>query len=232
MKNFIIDKKDNLILVRSLDPLNELAPSWSFNLWMYHLTDKVFLLELKTFLLENKSKIIKNFKSYNDGGTGLGNDTTTSRYNTFNLFRENNSVVSEFKKIINYQFRNYLEKNHKKIFDLERFSPKINCWYNIMNPGEFISSHTHNLTRNSFISGHFTVQCEKSYTYYICPYSKDILEFENNNGEGIFFPSYLEHGTSVHEGFDKRITIAFDIYFNDFCVSESIKNNLVDLYDY
>jgi hypothetical protein len=100
-----------------------------------------------------------------------------------------------------------------------------------MKPGEFIKTHFHNVTSNSFVSGHFTVKCEKSHTYYICPYGKDRLEFENNIGEGIFFPSYLEHGTSVHEGIDNRITIAFDIYFNNSYVNENIKDNLVDFYD-
>jgi len=227
-KNFFVNKKNNLVKISSLDPKNFIAPTWNFNFWFFSI-DINSILEIKELILSQEKNIIENYPAFNDGGTGLGLDTVTSRYTTFNFFRIENSVVKDLKKNIGHQFEQYIKE--LKITELENYYPQINCWFNIMKPGQVIDSHCHNLTNTSFISGHVTVACENSFTYYITPYTKDKLEFTNNVGEAIFFPSYLEHGTSIHQGNDQRITLAFDIYYNRSQANHNIKNNLVDLYD-
>jgi len=230
MKNFLIEKNNNLISVKSLTPLNFAAPIWNFNLWIYYLDNFRLIEDLKQFLIAEENTILEKYESINDGGTGLGNKTVTSRYHKFNLFRYDNLLILELKDIIVRQFESFLSNINSDVFNDSNFDPYMNCWYNVMKPGEQISQHAHSLTNKSFFSGHFTVACEDSYTYYVCPYTEERLEFQNNKGEGIFFPSYINHGTSVHQGIDYRISIAFDIYYNFNQVIESIKDNVVKLY--
>jgi hypothetical protein len=227
-QNFKITKKENFVQIESLEPTNIIAPSWKFNLWLYSI-DSSFIQELKILLEQEEKNIIEKYPSFNDGGTGLGPDTVTSRYNNFNLFRIEDLRITKLKQIIKNNLQNFLTE--LEFVSTPDFNPRINCWYNIMKPGQSINVHTHNLTNTSFISGHVTVACEDSYTYYITPYTKDKLEFVNNLGEGIFFPSYIEHGTSKHVGSLNRMTLAFDIYYNENHANENIRNNLVSLYD-
>jgi len=228
-KNFKLSKNHKLIEIESIEPANFIAPHWKFHLWFYSLNDTDFLGKLKQILLEEEKNIIKTYPAFNDGGTGLGFETVTSRYNTFNLFRISRSEIKNLKNYIGLEFKKYLESIQFE-GNLD-FSPMINCWFNVMDPGQSINLHSHNLSNTSFISGHITISCEDSYTYYITPYTKDRLEFVNNPGEGIFFPSYIEHGTSAHKGLEKRITLAFDLYYNVEQANSNIRNNLVELYD-
>lgn len=233
MNNFVIEKNQNLLTISCKKPQNPLAPSWKFDMWMYLYNDVVFLTRLNEYLLNNENYVIENFNYYNDGSTGLGKNSVTSRYNSFNLLKMQDPIIESFESLLITQFKNYIKMMHSDLLKDTEFDPYINCWYNVMTPGQQIDIHSHNLTENSFLSGHFTVQCEESYTYYVCPYVKDRLEFENNQGEGIFFPSYIEHGTSVHIGKNRRTTIAFDIYYNNRFVNENIRDNLkkFNIYD-
>lgn len=226
MNNFEFKKNKNHIQIRSTPGLTPVTPEWNFNLWMYMLEDKNYCKELAEFLKSKEQEILDSTSPINDGGTGLGNNTVTSRYSTFNLFHINDYKINRFKELIETQFILFCQQLNIDIS--EQFY--INCWYNVMKPGQKIHTHSHNLTRSSFFSGHFTVDCEDSYTYYICPVTKDKLEFTNNIGEGIFFPSYIEHGTSLHNGTRERVTIAFDIYYSISHVNHNIINNVVQLF--
>lgn len=228
-RNFEVTRNKNLLEISSLKPTNQLAPIWKFSFWFYNLNDRSLIEEIRKILIEKEKDIVSEYRPYNDGGTGLGIDTVTSRYNSFNLFRIQEKAISTLKVAIGNELSAYLDDINFQT--TEDFSPMINCWFNIMKPGQQINQHSHNLTNNSFLSGHVTISCEDSHTYYITPYTKDKLEFVNNIGEGIFFPSYIEHGTSVHNGVNNRITLAFDIYYNIDQSNATIRNNLVDLYD-
>ena len=233
-QNFQVNRvNQNLIEVFRHEPpeyLKEYIPLWNFNFWMYMETDRHFVNTLGNFLESIEQTIIDQYEPVHDSSTGLGNNTVTSRSHHYNLFRETAPVALHLHKIIKSQITRYLEQTNPKIFQDPNFDPHINCWFNVMAPGEEIKSHTHNVT-NPFISGHFTVRCENSYTYYIVPYTRDRIEMTNNIGEGIIFPSYMEHGTSIHQGNANRISIAWDLYYNKDDTFDTIKNNVepVDL---
>jgi hypothetical protein len=229
MKTFEVEKNQNLITFRSPDALHPLSVSWNFTVWMYSVNDFDFLNDLKMFLINEEAYIINRYKPFNDGGTSLGLTTVTSRYSTFNLFRLQNIYVQKLKDIVEHQFGSFIKHYRPEIIDDNEFDPVINCWYNVLKPGQEISTHAHSYGPNGFYSGHFTVACEDSETYYISPITRDKLDFKNSVGEGIFFPSYLEHGTSKHIGNNKRVTVAFDIYYKKDHCNENIRENTIKL---
>jgi len=228
-KRFTVERKGKITEFSSVPAVNPFSPSWKFTLWSYTVTNGLYLENLKTFLLGEEKNIINSHSPYNDGGTGLGTTTVTSRFNSFNLFNYNNSYTNYLKTLVKDQLTEYLKQISPETLIDENFKPMITCWFNVMSPGEEIKQHSHNLLSTSFLSGHFTVACEDSYTYYMTPISKNRLEFVNFVGSGTLFPSYLEHGTSVHRGTDKRITIAFDLYYNIDQAEDTIKSNLMEL---
>ena len=229
MNTFEVERDKNLILFRSPDALHPLSVSWAFTIWMYSIDVYNFLTDLKLFLENEEAYIIKRYAPFNDGGTSLGLNTVTSRFNTFNLFRIQNPLVQKLKDLVEYQFGNFLKQHKPEILSDKDFEPVINCWYNVLKPGQEISVHSHSYGPDGFYSGHFTVSCEDSETFYISPISRDRLDFKNSIGEGIFFPSYLEHGTSIHKGTDKRVTVAFDIYYRKEHCIDTIRENTIKL---
>lgn len=228
-QNFQFERlDDNLFRVFRHEPpehLLEYTPEWEFNLWMYKNENVEFVNRLSYTLEELEEYIIKKYQPVHDSSTGLGNNTVTARSHNYNLFRETEHTIEEVKTIIKFQIKKFLKATNSKVLDDPVFDPHINCWFNVMTPGTQINQHTHNVT-HPFISGHITVKAEDSYTYYVCPYTRDRLEIVNQPGEGIIFPSYIEHGTSVHQGEYNRISIAWDLYYKKEDTLPAIRNNV------
>lgn len=229
MKNFEVLTDGSLITVKSVDPIHQASPKWNFPIWMYAISDSTFILDLKKFLEDEEQYILNRYPALHDGGTALGNNTVTSRFHKFNLLRLQRPVVQQLKQIIEFQFKQFVTKYLPDILTDTEFEPVINCWYNVMLPNQEITVHTHSCGPTSFFSGHFTVACEESETYYVCPISNDRLDFKNSPGEGIFFPSYIAHGTSKHIGNEKRITVAFDIYYKKEYCTDIVKDNTIKI---
>jgi len=228
-KNFIIETvSENLTLIRPHRPpehIERYIPNWGFDLWMYKENDLDFTTRLASFLESIETRILQDYEPVHDSSTGLGDNTVTSRSHNYNLFRETHPTVTKLKTLIETQISRYLEVSNPTVLEDPNFDPHINCWFNVMRPGDQIDVHTHNVT-HPFISGHFTVKCEDSFTYYIIPYTRNHLEFVNNIGEGIIFPSFIEHGTSVHNGKFNRISVAWDLYYNKGDVLPAIINGI------
>ena len=226
MNRFKQSRTDKLIKIDSVN-YNSLSPNWSINFWIYNIFERDFILELGKFLLDEEKLIIEKYPAHkNDGSTGLGLTTTTARFPFFNLFNYKESSMVKLQNIVRTNLADYLKTIN--------FKPNetlyINCWYNVMTPGQEILSHAHGSSAESFLSGHFTVWCEESLTYYDLPFNNGKIGFQNCPGEGTFFPSYITHGTSKHNGERKRITIAFDIYHGLDTVDPLLKNNVVKLF--
>ena len=98
----------------------------------------------------------------------------------------------------------------------------IQSWYNVMNKGQNISIHLHDITPTCYLGGHITVQCDDTYTGYTHPALIPILDEGSDNksfvhqsknkvGKITLFPNHIPHFTNTHEGDEERITIAFDL---------------------
>ena len=166
-------------------------------------------VNLKRFtkqILKNETRIIKKYPPTNrigiktDGNTGLGYDSLTSRFFHFNVLSWFNT--NQLRKEIRRGYESYTNLKNTPIF--------VQCWANVMRKGDTIKPHTHmseNISSIHALSGHLCVKVDGSTnTYYngnpIC----------NVNGQMVFFPSTMTHWTNTYLGNSERITVAFDIY--------------------
>tara|TARA_Y100000992_G_C21050536_1_gene389304 strand:+ start:42 stop:629 length:588 start_codon:yes stop_codon:yes gene_type:complete len=157
-------------------------------------------------ILKNEQKIIKKYPPTNykniktDGETGLGYDSLTSRYFHFNVLKWFNT--KQLKKEIRKGYESYTNFKNTPLF--------VQCWANVMRKGDRIKPHVHanqNISPHHYLSGHLCVKVDGSTnTYY------NGMPLCNVNGEMIFFPATTPHWTNVYMGDSERITVAFDIY--------------------
>ena len=157
-------------------------------------------------ILKNEQKIIKKYPPTNykniktDGETGLGYDSLTSRYFHFNVLKWFNT--KQLKKEIIKGYESYTNLKNTPLF--------VQCWANVMRKGDRIKPHVHanqNISPHHYLSGHLCVKVDGSTnTYY------NGMPLCNVNGEMIFFPATTPHWTNVYMGDSERITVAFDIY--------------------
>lgn len=203
-----------LIKIQSQTPKTPYAENWSFIIG--HTFNNLDFYNLSSILIEKESYIKRLPLSldaegkFNDGGTKLGKNSTTSRFMSFNLLSWDHSEIRKIKNIIRENVIQYNSKLNHPTPDLW-----IQCWYNVLRFGQKISTHQHSMSVDGYLSGHFDVQCNDTYTAYIIPKFQlgkpEFVKVDNNPGNLTIFPSNIHHFTSRHLSFSPRITIAFDI---------------------
>ena len=170
--------------------------------------------KLATFILKKEKNIInktkKEFEKINktgwqDGGTGLGVNSLTSRSPLYNLveFKE----TKYLKKIIKNAHLDFMKELNLTYED----NLYIQCWANVMRNGEKIKKHFHSINNYDYLSGHICIQTTDTNTYYLEPYHKEKFILKNNPGNITLFPSWVEHFTDEVLDNKERITIAFDL---------------------
>ena len=205
----------------SLEPKTPYAPTWDFYIGKCDLNINLFnlsktCLEMEETILD--LPVIK-FKEENggdyffDGYTGLGKDSTTARSWLYNLFDWNTPETNSLKE----QFKSKLDEYNTL---LSNPIPKVyysQCWYNVLRTGQKINPHLHSTNESSYLSAHFTVQCNDTSTVYINPVNQlndpQIIEEKNKPGNLTIFPMYVPHYTTEHLSDTPRITIAMDVRF-------------------
>ena len=170
-------------------------------------------------ILKNEPKIIKKYPAKGidltydfDGETGLGFNSLTSRSSHFNVLDWWGTG----------SLRRWIRKGYEKYNNIKGKPLYVQCWANVMRKGEQIQSHKHEAHNNTqckyHLCGHLSVQVDGSTsTYYN---DSPVL---NENGQMTFFPAFTYHWTDRYENDGERITVAFDIF------SEEFYN--VDVYD-
>ena len=204
----------NVYTHTSQKPNNSFAPAWKFHFYETQLENKKVLEELKNIVLIKEKEIIKNFPDWrNDGGTGLGPNSLTSKFLKFNIFnwKEESCVV----------FQNFVRNEYKKFIDFlaendSQFIRENNTyvagWANVLRNGQKINEHWHSCTSNSYLGAHFCVSTSNTSTVYVNPFNRDdLIKFKNEPGKLLFFHNYMVHYTTEHKIDDERITLAMDI---------------------
>jgi len=216
-----------LINIKSKQKNNFFAPEWDYYV-VEDLIKDVDFKSLSKFLIKKEKELLKITKPVNkesvDGYTGLGVNSITSRYASFNVFNFKNKEILKIKKEI--------LKIHKKLLDhLNIEIPKnlwIQCWFNVMRKGEFIKPHLHGTDPDTYLGGHICVQVENTHTNYINPVNQindpEIYYSKNEIGKITLFQNCIPHFTDIHNSDEERITIAFDLM-----VSEKHGKNFVKL---
>jgi len=207
--------KLEIINFKSKPKNNFFAPEWNYYLFESKI-DKIDFNNLSNFFLNKKEEILNlpyTFKNnkITDGYTGLGKNSTTIRFNRYNVFNWKNENISLLKEtIINF---------HNKIIDYFKL-PSVNklyiqSWVNIMKKGEKIQPHIHGVTPDTYLGGHVCIQCDNTSTYYINPINQinepEIFSSKNEIGKITLFQNNIPHFTDLHNSDDERITIAFDL---------------------
>ena len=200
---------------RSLPPLTPYAPSWDFTIGTSS-CDDIDIKSFSKFLLRKEREVKKlpfslHDGKYSDGYTGLGKNSTTSRWKIFNLLTWDYPEVKKLKTNI---IRNIIEYNTKcgnqTPDELYGY-----CWYNVLRYRQKIKPHQHGAHPRTYLSGHFNVQVDNTSTCYLGIINQindpDVIDIKNEAGCMTIFPSYINHYTTPHSSFRPRITIAFDI---------------------
>ena len=209
------------------EPISPFAPEWRFFIAEKFLL-RIDCNRLKDYLLNRQPEILSIKDNLNDAGTGLGNDSTTARFISYNVMTWDQPDINILKEEISIMHDTY----YRDIVD--RPTPKVSLggWMNIMKKGDRIKRHNHGFSNNTYISGHFTVCCDSTKTVYINPhehwdedellvrvedgeeYSDSLYAATNTEGQLTLFPSYIPHFTTEHRTDSDRITLAFEIVPN------------------
>ena len=199
-------------------PISPYAPFWDFRVGTSK-CDDIDVNSLSQFLL-SKEKEIKKLPSARgkngkktDGYTGLGSNSTTSKFGHYNLLTWSNPELRKLKSnIVKNLFKYNTECGNKTPQELYG-----QCWYNVLRFGQKINPHMHSTSSDCYLSGHFNVQVNDTSTCYMSPINQlndpDVIDIKNKDGDMTLFPSYIFHYTTPHYSFKPRITIAFDLNF-------------------
>ena len=200
---------------KSRPPISPYAPQWDFRVGSSMCKD-IDTNSLSKFLL-SKEKEVKRLPirvidgKATDGYTGLGTNSTTSKFCHYHLFKWSHPEIIKLrsniaKKLFEYNSECGVETPNQ-IY--------IICWYNVLRFGQKIKPHNHSTTPDSYLSGHFNVQVDDTSTVYMSPINQlndpDVIDIKNRVGDLTLFPSYIFHRTTPHYSLKPRITIAFDL---------------------
>lgn len=201
--------------------------------WFYLLGESSIDIDyekIAQIILKKEKEIIQKYPPAQisvDAYTGLGDQSLTSRWQSFNLFKWEDEEIQKLKKEIYKKYLAFLEQTsntRKKVW--------VQCWANVLRKGQDIKMHFHSLNELTYLSGHVTIQCDNTSTVYVNPYAciNHLDEYYQKNipANLTFFPSYLPHYTTMHNGSKERISIAFDLILTNI-VSQTgaIDENLV-----
>ena len=208
---------------KSLPKQTPFAPEWHYVFGESHITS-VDYDRIAQLILEREHDIIQNSKPINsqndDGYTGLGSDSLTSRYGTYNLLSWEDPEISKIKEAIRSNHSEFI-----KFFGVSEQKVYIQCWANMLRTGQAIKPHIHGTGPRTYLGGHLSVKCSDTSTIYINPVNQindpEIFDSKNEVGKFTIFQNCIPHYTTEHKCNSERITIAFDLEYykrHDYCI--------------
>jgi hypothetical protein len=207
--------KVNIVKFKSGPKRTFFAPEFDYTIFETGV-EQVDFKELAKLLLSKEKEVLSLPVSTGVAGvvnsyTGLKENSTTQRYDKYNVLKWEDKNIKELKgNILNFH-KNIL-KYFKQPLPNELY---IQCWYNVMRKGEQIKAHLHNIGPNCYLGGHICVQCDDTSTHYINPINQIndpmIHSSKNDVGKLTMFPDNIPHYTDIHNSDKERITIAFDL---------------------
>ena len=204
----------NSVRFLSKPKVSPFAPEWNYSIGE-SIINNIDFNKIKKLAYEKEKEIlelpntIRNNK-LSDGYTGLGANSTTSRFDKYNVLKWDNEEIKKLKSAI-------IEMHSKFLTLLQVDKPKIlfaQCWLNIMREGEQIKPHIHSTLPTSYLGGHICVKCNNTSTHYINPINQinDPEKYSSKNevGKITLFQNCIPHYTDINDK-EERITIAFDL---------------------
>lgn len=218
-----------LVIFKSQPKQTFFAPEYEYYIFESKI-ESVDFGEIKKFILMQEKIILKlpldTSKLNIDGFTGLGENSTTSRFGQYNVFSWDLPEIQKLKSLVHSEYVNFLQK-----INVPRRKVYIQAWVNIMRAGDEIKPHLHSVDSFSYLSGHITVACENTSTVYICPVNQINEPFEykeeNQVGNLTLFQSTIPHYTTKHTANNERVTIAFDLKVSEAYNPDKHKNFII-----
>ena len=209
-------------------PRTKFAPHWDIPFYIDNIFDEKDLSEIKRVVLAKEKPIIDSYKGItNDGGTGLGPNSLTSKFSKFNIFTWEFDWVDKLKESV--------VRGIKTLEKPDEINQKVyaQCWANVMRFGEKIQPHWHGSSKDCYLGAHLTICSENTSTYYENPYNRfDIKKFENTAGSLTIFPGYLTHWTDYYMGESQRISLAMDLFMEEYVssIDNDIRENFYPIF--
>ena len=207
----------NITVFKSLPRRNVFAPAWEFPIGEDKITTVNFKKIAKLILKKEKTILaspIRKGHLAEDAYTGLGKNSLTSRYGTYNLLDFKHPEIKKLKKAILVSHARFLEALNVPLYP-ELY---IQCWANVLRKGEQIKAHLHGVVPDSYLGGQINVQVQDTSTWYINPVNQindpELYESKNEVGKITLFQTCVPHYTDKQVSATPRITIAFDLGVN------------------
>ena len=150
--------------------ISPFAPEWRFFIAEKFLS-RIDCNRLKDYLLSKQPEILAIKDKLTDAGTGLGNDSTTARFRSYNVMTWDQPDINMLKKEIASMCNNY----HMRVTGKKISKFGLAGWMNIMKKGDRIEIHNHGFQNDSYLSGNFTVSSNDTKTVYNNPFSSGFL---------------------------------------------------------
>ena len=228
-----LNLKDNewqFLEFKSRPPNSPFAPVYHY-IFAENYIDEVDFKKIACIILEKEQQIINSTMSTSDAHTGLGNNSLTSRWKSFNVFAWADPEIGKLKAQVRRRYLEFLNE-----YNVPRSKVKIQCWANVLRRGQEIAPHIHSTGPWTYLGGHVCVQCDNTSTIYINPINQiddqELYISYNLEGKITMFQQNIPHYTTMYNGSTERITIAFDIYLENFvnsfdCIKYPEWNNLI-----
>jgi len=205
-----LGRDNRLVLIYKFEnPLavHRFNQKFNFEIYENNIETDILKNDLVNTVLKLEDKILKSTdeNKAHDGGTGISNKSTTSRFNQYNLFQINETKF--LKEIIKEEHKKFLKELGEKQIPIIYGQ----CWVNILRQNEELKLHNHNASKYSYLSGNICLQVKDTSTWFLTPYLKQKIKSENKNGNINIFPSWLDHYTDKVINNLERITVAFDL---------------------
>jgi|TARA_B110000858_G_scaffold3097_1_gene3575 hypothetical protein len=195
------------IRFKSSLPLTSFAPQWDFTIGVFQLQDQEILDTIRRFLIHKEDHIL-SLKQGDNAGTGVGDDSITTRYGKYNLF-DFQDECPELITLLEWLQTSFLEfAQHEASMPMEL---EIVCWYNILRDGAGMDEHIHSSQQSSYLSGNMQISEFNTQTNYRPPMCDTGKTLDGPSGQLVMFPSFVPHSVD-HEYKGERISIAFDLY--------------------
>ena len=194
--------------LKSKRPGSPYAPSWDISLGSYQWEDSEKIKTIKEFLLSKEEEILK-LEVNRDAGTGLGEESVTTRYGRYNVFGlgEECPEINNLFKFIQKSYLEFIKEDDTMLLPL-----KIVCWYNIIRKGQEIKEHSHGAGEIIYLSGNMHLDNYDSVTRYV-ERGMDCC-MPNIAGGLTIFPSYVSHSVAEWQNDYPRLSLAFDLYID------------------
>lgn len=131
----------------------------------------------------------------------------------YNLFNYDYKSLKILKTIIAQEYHQYLKE-----LNIKEEPAYIHGWANILRTGRDIGKHHHADAHceapeeYAHISGNICIHAENTKTHYISPFIRTMsASLQNNIGDIVLFPSWVEHATDKNPSSTPRLSLAFDI---------------------